>query len=266
MEKLGLDDSEYASRDSEELSNKEKANNMFATGADDAESWASQDSKYRMISLYYLDPNDAVSAHTEFKQMEGMEDSDVRITTVSLAKALRSSANLGKGLLTGQPINPHKGTILPSKEGGSLRHKIMPPKKQLYYAARCFGKERVGLFSHSKDNSMKNTKDDPDRDHAIRAVLGNSALGYHSLQRQQVVRDMNRIGGIKPKDELEASYKHMDGHLGIPVFFLPGMERRKSRIKSLVSGGSRKEIPLFFNYEDLEKAWQKNASPLRREG
>ena len=205
--------------------------------------------RYRAISLYYMDPDDAIGAHAEFKQMDGMKDTDVRVTTVSLVKAIRSAANLGRGMLTGQPIDYHKGTVLPTKEGGSLRHKIMPPKKQLYYAARCHGRERIGLFSDSTDPAESR------KDHEVAAVIGNSALAYRKAQRKQANRD--RKLAYKPKNRLEAEHAHMDGNLGIPVFYAPGMERRRSRVKSLVSGAVRKEIPLFFNYEDLERAWQK---------
>lgn len=243
MEKLTLEDAGSSSGDE---------NKMLASGVEDASSFGAEDSQYRTISLYYMDPDDAIGAHAEFKQMDGMQDSDVRITSVSLAKALRSAANLGRGLLTGQPIDYHKGTVLPTKEGGSLRHKIMPPKKQLFYAARCHGRERIGLFGKGDDPSADR---DSRYEQAVAAVIGNSALAYRNSQRRQAIRD--RKLAFKPKSQLEADYQHMDGHLGIPVFYAPGMERRRSRIKSLVSGSQRKEIPLFFNYEDLQKAWQK---------
>jgi len=53
----------------------------------------------------------------------------------------------------------------------------------------------------------------------------------------------------------------MDGHLGIPVFYMNGLERHTNRFKSLVSGSSRKEKPFFFNYEDLQNAWEKTKKP-----
>jgi len=249
MEKL-------TSEDSLELQNENK---MLASGIDDVSSFGSEDSQYRQISLYYMDPNDAIGAHAEFKQMDGMQDADVRITAVSLAKALRSAANLGKGLLTGQPIDPHKGTVLPTKEGGSLRHKIMPPKKQLFYAARCHGRERIGLFGKAKKGDSEDVDRDSRYEHAVAAVIGNAALAYRNSVRKQSIRD--RKLAHRPKNQLEADYQHMDGNYGVPIFYAPGMERRKSRIKSLISGAVRKEIPLFFNYEDLQDAWQKT-SPL----
>lgn len=230
---------------------------MLATGADDAISMDDEEDSYRTIGLYYMDPNDAIGAHTEFKQMDGLRDSDVRITSVSLAKALRSASNPGKGLLSGQPIDDFKGTVLPAKEGGSMRHKIMPPKKQLFYAARCYGKERVGLFSNKKaeegeDDAMGRASQ---VELSIVAALGTNSLALRKLRRTAAISE--RRLAFKPNNQLEADYQHMDGHYGVPVFYAPGMERRKSRIKSLVSGAQRKEIPLFFDYEDLQAAWQK---------
>lgn len=251
MEKLTMEDAENMKNEGGGNSNDPRK--MLAGGVDEASSFGSEDSQYRTISLYYMDPDDAIGAHAEFKQMDGMQDADVRICSVSLAKALRSASHLGRGLLTGQPIDYHKGTVLPTKEGGSLRHKIMPPKKQLFYAARCHGRERVGLFG--KDPNAADNDRDSRYDQAVSAVIGNAALAYRNSQRKQAIRD--RKLAYKPRSKLEADYVHMDGNLGIPVFYAPGMERRRSRIKSLVSGSQRKEIPLFFNYEDLQEAWQK---------
>ncbi|VEU43727.1 unnamed protein product [Pseudo-nitzschia multistriata] len=242
MEELSQDDEDASA-------GAESEGSMLGVAKSGDEAAGIRKDRYRTISLYYMDPDDAIGAHAEFKQMDGMKDADVRITSVSLAKAVRSACNLGNGLLTGQPIDFHKGTVLPTKEGGSLRHKILPPKKQLYYAAFCRGKERIGLFSDSSDEK------ESQKDHASAAVIGNAALAYRNAQRKQAIRD--RKLAYKPKNQLEADYAHMDGNLGIPVFYVPGMERRRFRIKSLVSGGVRKEIPLFFNYEDLQEAWQK---------
>lgn len=258
MEKLSMEEVESQAAADGGSGNK----NMLASGMDEASSFGAEDSQYRTISLYYMDPDDAIGTHAEFKQMDGMADSDVRICSVSLAKALRSATHLGRGLLTGQPIDAHKGTILPAKEGGTLRHKIMPAKKQLFYAARCHGRERIGLFGKGKE------AEDGDRDsryeQAVSAVIGNAALAYRNSQRRQAIRD--RKIAYKPKNQLEADYAHMDGHLGIPVFYAPGMERHKSRAKSLISGSSRREIPLFFNYEDLQEAWQKTRSTDKDKG
>jgi len=208
-----------------------------------------------------MDPNDALAAHAEFKQMSGMTQSDVRLTAVSLGKAIRCAANVGRGLLSGQPIDLHSGKVLSTKEGGSLRHKLMPPKKQLFYASRCIGKERIGFFSQKvlKENPNKGDRDS-EYNHAVATVIGNAALNYRNLQRKQGLRDKKfTLSG--PKNIFEQQYSHMDGHLGIPVFYMNGLERHTNRFKSLVSGSSRTEKPFFFNYEDLQKAWEKTKKP-----
>jgi hypothetical protein len=240
MEKLDLDDMVNAEVDLEDV-------------ASGKATLASDSNQYRTISLYYMDPDDALAAHAEFLQMDQMSKADIRVTSVSLAKALRSAANLGHGLLTGQPIDAIRGKVLSTKEGGSLRHKIMPPKKQLYYAARCYGKERVGLFGSRSASSEDSSK----RELAVTAVLGNSALSLRNLQRKQAKRDRKINTG--PKTTWEANYGHMDGHLGIPVFYAHGMQRHYPLWKGLISG-HRRETPLFFNYEDLERAWKKTRS------
>lgn len=211
-------------------------------------SLSSDSNQYRTVAVYYMDPDDALSAHAELQQMEQMEKADLRITATSLARALKSASNLGQGLLTGQPVDALVGKVLSPKEGGSLRHKIMPPKRQLYYAARCHGRERIGFFNRGSDGEATS------RDVAQAAVIGNSALTYRNLQRRQARRD--RKVQTRARSALEAQYEHMDGQLGIPVFYARGMERRPPLLKGLASG-NRRETPLFFNYEDLMAAWQK---------
>ena len=67
-------------------------------------SLSEEQNQYRTVSLYFMDPDDALATHAELKQMEQMKKSDIRITAVSLGKALRSAANLGAGLVTGYPM------------------------------------------------------------------------------------------------------------------------------------------------------------------
>ena len=136
-----------------------------------------EQNEYRTVTLYFMDPDDALAAHAELKQMEQMKKSDIRITSSSLGKALRSAANLGNGLPTGYPIEPLTGNLKAVEEGGSLRHKIMPDKRQLFYAARCIGKERVGFFG-------ENAAED-----AATAVLGNSAIEAMQLIRRRDKRE-----------------------------------------------------------------------------
>jgi hypothetical protein len=204
-------------------------------------SLSEEQNQYRTVSLYFMDPDDALSTHAELKQMEQMKKSDIRITSVSLGKALRSAANLGSGLVTGYPVEPLNGNIKSVDEGGTLRHKIMPPKRQLFYAARCVGKERVGLFGEN-----------PSED-ASSAVLGNSALEGLNLMRRREKADRK---SNKPKTALQAQNAHMEGYTGIPVFWAQGMQRKPPLLKRLISGNDQ-ETPMFFNYEDLMDAWTK---------
>ena len=146
MEKLTMDDTDQDRLSGSGDDDPANTKSMLATSGDNAESLGSEDNQYRTISLYYMDPNDALAAHAEFKQMGGMTNSDVRVTSVSLGKAIRCAANAGRGLVSGQPIDLFTGKVLGTKEGGSLRHKLMPPKKQLFYAARCLGKERYVAY------------------------------------------------------------------------------------------------------------------------
>mmetsp|Transcript_8415 Transcript_8415/g.24069 ORF Transcript_8415/g.24069 Transcript_8415/m.24069 type:complete len:397 (-) Transcript_8415:47-1237(-) len=206
-------------------------------------SLSEEQNQYRTVSLYFMDPDDALATHAELKQMEQMKKSDIRITAVSLGKALRSAANLGAGLVTGYPMEPLSGNLKSVDEGGSLRHKIMPPKRQLYYAARCVGKERVGLFGAN-----------PAED-ASSAVLGNSALESLNLMRRREKAD-RKSASNKPKTAMQAQNAHMEGYTGIPVFWAQGMQRRPPLLKRLISGNNQ-ETPMFFNYEDLMGAWAK---------
>lgn len=201
-----------------------------------------EQNEYRTVTLYFMDPDDALATHAELKQMDQMKSADIRITSSSLGKALRQAANLGGGLVTGLPIDANSGRLKSVEEGGSLRHKIMPPKRQLFYAARCLGKERVGLFG------------DQDGEEAAAVVLGNSALEGMNLMRRREKRE--RKGAPKARTVMEAQNAHMEGYTGIPVFHAAGMQRKVPKLKQLLSG-NRQETPLFFNYEDLIIAWNK---------
>jgi hypothetical protein len=197
-----------------------------------------EQNEYRTICLYFLDPDDATAVHGEMKQMDNMQGADLRITSFSLAKALRQAANFGSGLPTGQPIEPTTGT-LPEAQG-ALRYKIVPPKRQLYYAARCIGKERVGLWGADASQDAQT------------ALLGNGALEAENLVRRRQKRE--RKGNPPARTVIQAQNVHMEGYTGIPVFYHPQLQRQPPLLKRLLSG-NRRELPLFFNYEDLEQAY-----------
>jgi hypothetical protein len=205
------------------------------------QSLSEDQNEYRTVCLYFLDPDDALAVHAELKQVDSLEKADIRITTCSLGKALRQASNLGHGIVTGAPIEANTGKLKTVEEGGSIRYKILPPKRQLFYAARCVGKERVGLFGETAAEDAQT------------AVMGNSALEGSNLMRRREKRE--RKGPPRARTTMEAQNAHMEGYSGIPVFHAPCMARKQPKLKQLISGCSRQEIPIFFNYEDLEDAW-----------
>ncbi|KAL7570336.1 hypothetical protein ACA910_017179 [Epithemia clementina (nom. ined.)] len=196
--------------------------------------------EYRSVVLYFMDQDDALGVHGEMKQMEQMADADLRVSSFSFSKALRQAANLGNGLPTGAPPDPLTGDLKSPREGGSLRYKIVPSKRQLYYAARCYGRERVGLFSETS------TED------AAIAVQGSFEAA--NLERRRIKKERKMVD--KKRTPMQIANIHMEGNLGIPVFYIPEMKRVPPLLKRIVSATTH-EAPLFFNYEDLMEAWYK---------
>lgn len=193
----------------------------------------------RPVTLYYMDPLEALQMHQEMKQMGSMGQSDIRITVTTLAKAIRQSSNKGSGLLTGSPVNPRTGKV--PKDSGALRHKIVPSKRQLFYATRCLGRERVGLFGDTAQFDAR--------------IVATGALGMETIKRKREGPRNNR----RTLTPLQEKYKHMEGHLGIPVFYTPELTKRLPAFKRIVSR-TADESPIFFSYEDMMEAW----SQLRR--
>lgn len=109
---------------------------------DDAKVGAGQET--RPVTLFYMDPEDAVQMHEEMKQMDHMSKSDIRITATTLAKAIRQAANFGDGLPTGSPIDPLTGKLKSASEGGSLRYKIVPSKRPIL-CSKVQGKRAGGV-------------------------------------------------------------------------------------------------------------------------
>lgn len=194
----------------------------------------------RPVTLFYMDPEDALAMHQEMKQMDSMQKSDIRITTTTLAKAIRQSANFGDGLPTGSPVEPLTGNLPSVQDGGSLRYKIVPSKRQLFYAARCKGRERVGHFSASP------------ADDAGTVLDGSQALDASNQGRRRDVRN-GKSKALLPE---QRRYRHMEGYSGIPVFYCPALKRQLPVVKGIL-GGTSEEPPVFFSYEDLVKAWNK---------
>lgn len=190
----------------------------------------------RMVVLYYMDPVDALATRGEMKQMQNLDTADIRVSCFSLAKAIRQASNIGRGLVTGVPVEPETGDL--SEDSGRLRYKIVPPKKQLFYAARCIGRERVGLgFGGST----------PAED-AARAVSGNAAIDAANLQRRRTAREAT-IGR-------QHTGHPMEGYTGIPVFYCEELQRKLPFVKRTLFR-RQADTPLFFDYEDVQVAWKR---------
>ena len=190
----------------------------------------------RPVTLYYLDPAQALQVHQEMKQMSNLGKADIRITTTTLAKAIRQASHCGTGLLTGSPVDPKTGKLPSTDDGGSLRHKLVPSRRQLYYATRCIGRERVGFFGPSAQS-----------DATLAAI---DDLETMVIEGKRDTRPVGRRN-LTPSQE---AHLHMQGELGIPVFYAPEMRKRLPWMKRVVSG-TKEESPVFFSYEDMMEAW-----------
>ena len=196
------------------------------------------ESESRPVTLFYMDYEDAIQMHEEMKQMGNMKNADIRITATSLSKAIRQSSNFGNGLLTGSPIEPLSGKLKSPNEGGSLRYKIVPPKRQLFYASRCVGKERVGLCGTAQEESQT-------------FVENNQFVHNENLERRRNKKERRSNAGLT---KAQLANKDMEGYTGIPVFYAPQLERVHPLPKRIMSG-CKEEVPFFFSYEDLQEAW-----------
>jgi len=209
----------------------------------------------RQVVLYFLDPDDAAAHRDEMQQVDAMKGADMRIMSMSLGKAVRQATNLGKGLPTGQPIDAITGKMKSPEEGGTLRYKIVPPKRELYYAARCKGRERVGLFDDNPDfdaKMMLNTR----RTLAQYADSRGRARKEREGRGGPAAATAAKTAAANPNAPDRVRYAHMEGTVGVPVFHCPGLDRRHPVMKRLVNRKAAKsEKPLFFSYEDLKESW-----------
>lgn len=195
----------------------------------------------------------------EMLQMEQMSAADMRITASSLGKAVAQSANLNKGLLTGQPLNDMSGTIKSPEEGGVLRYKIVPPKRELFYAARCVGRERVGLWNLNPEDDAKLMLSSVPVIGGTMAMMRKAAVDKRKREKRRAAisatpaTDGGEDGEVL--DPIREQYKHMEGFVGVPVFHCPEM-KKCNKIKSILRNDrGRTQTPLYFSYEDLMESW-----------
>jgi len=188
----------------------------------------------RAVALFFTDESDAQSMVNEMKQMgTGMKNADIRITATNMARALRQSTVLGKGLSTG-------GLTAMGKTDGQLRYKIVPSSRELYYASKCDGKQRLG-FSEDMITEPPRWTSSLVGDRAEMLEMEALIKGNKSKKEQEEEEKMN---------EKYAAYDHMKGKTGVPVFYAEGMRHLKG-----IPGRKKAEVPMFFSYEDLLESW-----------
>ena len=218
----------------------------------------------RPVSLYFIDEHDARALGDEMKQMKHMKESDLRITCTSLGKAVRQASNLGNGLPTGQPVEGTTGKVLSMDDGGSLRHKIVPSKRELFYAARCAGRERIGCFGDS-------AQEDADLLLQPQNVIEANKMGArrkatkNAANRMKKARQLEKEGLVEtPEDKLKREYSHMEGQVGLPVFYSEGLVKKPPMLRRMIQGSkawaTSSLTPLYFSYEDLLKDWSEMRS------
>ena len=223
----------------------------------------------RPISLYFLDEHDARALADEMRQMRHMKESDLRITCTSLGKAIRQASNLGNGLVTGQPMEDVTGKLLSMDAGGSLRHKIVPSKRELFYAARCDGRERVGCFGSSPVDDAELLLQPQDVIEANKMGLRRKAA-KNAAARMKKARQLEKDGLVESnEDRLRREYSHMEGQVGLPVFYAPGLVKKPPKIRTLLQGTKKawstaSLTPLYFSYEDLLHDWSMMRSRSER--
>jgi len=215
----------------------------------------SQSQRTRTCALYFMDPDDAKCLCDEMKQMGGgMATADIRVLSTSLGRAVRQSSIISaRGLPTGQPLDDTTGRLR-GDQGQTLRYKIVPSKRELFYAARCAGKESVGLFS---SDGIEDIKD---------IITGRKKRGFGSAKfdASQTARErMERRKAVQSNESSQVpvrqKYAHMKGKTGIPLFYLEGLKLNPPRVpgSNLFSKKTTDQIPLFFSYEDVISTWRR---------
>jgi hypothetical protein len=224
-----------------------------ATGANGRNNNNRQDTTSQ-VALYFMDEEDAMRLRDEMLQMEQMAGADMRITASSLGKAVSQSSSLNKGLLTGQPINEMTGNIKGPNEGGVLRYKIVPPKRELFYAARCVGRERVGLWSANPEDDAKLMLSSVPVIGGTMAMMRKAAVEKRRKEKRRGAAAASVDDEDVVVDPIREQHKHMEGFVGVPVFHCPEM-KKYNKIKGVLRNERRQQTPLYFSYEDLIESW-----------
>jgi len=233
----------------------------------DADKTVDMDHPSQQVALYFCDIEDAMSLRDEFLQSEGMQNLDMRITVTSLAHALRHTSCCGNGYVSGRPVDDCTGVLVTQGEGGSTRFKIVPSKRELFYASRCHGKEHLGLTGEVDGYLMTMTMP------VIGATIWErrkKALISKLKRRKEYLRKKENV--IKEDVSIKSNGNeetHMNGYIGIPVFRCKGLFKKGIGAGFHVNNSTENNalIPMFFSYEDAIDTWrdvQSNFSPSKK--
>ena len=223
---------------------------------DEEESATGKQDSTKQVALYFMDEEDAMRLRDEMLQMDQMSGADMRITASSLSKAISQSVNLHKGLLSGQPIDDHSGKMKGPDEGGVLRYKIVPPKRELFYAARCKGRERVGLWGQNAEDDARLMMQSVPVIGGTLAMTRKNAIEKRRREKRNAKLNAGQEGvtSADDADSIREKYKHMEGFVGIPVFHCAEM-KKYNKVKGILRNDRKKQAPMYFSYEDLVSSY-----------
>eukprot|EP00804_Cyclotella_cryptica_P008309 CCRYP_016496-RA/>CCRYP_016496-RA protein AED:0.13 eAED:0.13 QI:0/0/0/1/1/1/2/0/392 len=131
--------------------------------------------------------------------------------------------------------------------------------RELFYAARCYGRERVGCFADSAEEDADLFLQPPDVIEGAKMAVRRKA-GANRRGRVQRARQAEKEGVVESEENrLRREYGHMEGQVGLPVFYAEGLVKRPPLMRRLVQGSrawsTSSLIPLYFSYQDLLHDW-----------
>ena len=132
----------------------------------------------------------------------------------------------------------------------------------MFYAARCKGRERVGLFAALPEDDAQLMMNTMPVIGGTLAMMRKNAVERQKRKLKLARRGMEIDGG--EDDPILKQYGHMEGFLGLPVFSCPELKKHNA-VKSLLRNDGKMQTPLYFSYEDLIDSWTAARSKLKGE-
>jgi hypothetical protein len=83
----------------------------------------------------------------------------------------------------------------------------------------------------------------------------------NAAARMKKARQLEKDGLVESnEDRLRREYSHMEGQVGLPVFYAPGLVKKPPKIRTLLQGTKKawstaSLTPLYFSHEDLLHDW-----------